>query len=666
MLEIEQRALACVMLFHARLQPFELSRQIQDVAASTGDRSLLRSGTTRTDAGSRYAIAYQLTIEAILLEEELDSRMAKDAYFRQVVYDALYFPAEIWQRGLRNFELNADTLRSHLAARMNPDIPCFRSQQQNDTNDGAEPKFDRSISEPQSFDRILGGHDLIFLLARVEELVGYLALPRRLKSSLKLGGFDVDVVNLISDAPLAIKVGESIQFSCDYFGRPYARLTQAQQDKFSRMGPQLMELDRKIRSITVTSGSQLGLDAFADRYRILPGSPAWQVIAPSLQRFTNSGADRMPDDASKDALAIVGFGEGLLERSHVLALAFSCARRLVSLTGANHDSCFSALSRLAKVSGREIGTMETNLRAVCVKLDVEIPGYSEDPLKTLPDCLMAETVASLDRSTINDKRSELWFRVLTVVRTNAFPAPNLWRPDFADLICAAAMASPVSLLQSVLAEMSIAEWTTVLRLALEGLPLDDPSYVPSWMEVVALEYLGLGRASVEIELPLPPKEVISISSSDDTVDRNDLIARLKKRPQGIVPDHLVIVIAKPGSRALRWLVGNRIVGLVTTVDDAPATFSALERLHFLAGSDKPRITPLVLSEVGNDAAVQATSISAFADAPVRQLFWDPAESSSLASEELVVFGTEEIDQLTPSLGERTLQHVDATGASDQP
>lgn len=645
-LELERRALTYVMLFRARFHPFELSRQIQDFAAGLGERGLLDRGTIRTDAGSLYAIAYQLAVEAILQQEELASRIAQDAYFGQLVYDALYFPAEAWQRGDDRLDLDRESLRGHLAGRMNRDSLDFRDLRRVDESAAQGPDAASLEPVPHTIDQLLSGSDLGFLFARVEELVGYLADPSNLQAQLNWLGTDAEVARLVPADPLLVRDKAEIRFSYDAFGRPLEGLNKTQSDKLSWMGPRLRELDSRLREVTVRFGVAIGLASLADEYRILETSPAWQTVGTTLDRFARSGFEDIGDESAKEALAVIHYGERLQARSHALILAFACARRLMHLSGGDLASSLSALSRLGRLAGRDTDGVKSFLQAASRALEAEVPTFAGTFLEGLPDWLL-EDAGTPERPTdlvdLEVARASLWTMVLSRFQAATPPETPLWQPGRAELLCLAAKASPVCLLQSDLAEMSIAEWTTVLRLAQEGKPVRHPLHVPSWMGIVALEFLGLRRAGLTVGRPVSEHALAGSEESDEAAICHDLTRLFDARAQGKAPKHLALVIAQSHSEAIRWRVGERIAALVMTAEDVPGTVEACVKLVRRANAPKLKAKRTILSEIPG-MAVQARRIRAFGGAPIRRLSWGTDETSE-SSDEPVVFGTPRIDDL---------------------
>ena len=106
---------------------------------------------------------------------------------------------------------------------------------------------------------------------------------------------------------------------------------------------------------------------------------------------------------------------------------------------------------------------------------------------------------------------------------------------------------------------------------------------------------------------------------------------------------MVLVIARPASKAMQWRVGQRIVAFVTTPENAPGIIAAAAELDDRADAESRKPRRLILSEA-LDAASQVSSIHAFETALTRRLSW-ASEEIPVTSEEHVVFGTLEIDGL---------------------
>jgi hypothetical protein len=354
-----------LILYRARMHAFDTSAQLQRLALtsmlSTNDRPKLLSDTEYL-----HPIIYQVAVQTILYRPDVQ-KMAQDSYLRQVIHDALYYPAECWDRNMRSFSLTPEALRNHLVTRMHLADSLENTSEHNDEPPQTEPaqaspqQTPAEVAALRKVQRLLSDEDFDFIFKRVEEMVGFLANPRetfpsRLKEVRAVTPYRFEraegtaaeaiprlpirqeeqakvltaIVDLIPASQLLKSQGaEKWEFAFDAFGRPLEDLDEAQRRDLLDAVEDLPNTDSELNEITTALGDPLDLAAFAERSQIFDRTQSWTLVQPRLERLRQVAHwQRIDGDDGKNALAAIVYFRSFQAHFVGIGLALGCAQAI--------------------------------------------------------------------------------------------------------------------------------------------------------------------------------------------------------------------------------------------------------------------------------------------------------------------------------------------------
>lgn len=114
-LQADAEALRYVLICRSRMLLFELSRDLRSfipVKTQTGEekRANPEFNAPRDNRGHKLHVAVQLAIELILADQFVASRIMRDPIFAQTIYDALYYPVNLWYADQRRVDCSRPSL----------------------------------------------------------------------------------------------------------------------------------------------------------------------------------------------------------------------------------------------------------------------------------------------------------------------------------------------------------------------------------------------------------------------------------------------------------------------------------------------------------------------------------------------------------------------------
>jgi hypothetical protein len=99
--EADAEALRYVLICRSRMLLFELSRDLRSfipLKTASGEEKRVNPefNNPRTELGHQLHLTVQLAIELILTDKFVAGRISRDPIFAQTIYDALYYPVNLW------------------------------------------------------------------------------------------------------------------------------------------------------------------------------------------------------------------------------------------------------------------------------------------------------------------------------------------------------------------------------------------------------------------------------------------------------------------------------------------------------------------------------------------------------------------------------------------
>jgi hypothetical protein len=108
-LQAKAEALSYILVCRSRMLLFELSRDLRSFSG-TEKRFNLDFAEPLENRGHQLHLAVQLAIEIVLTNEFVADRISRDPQFAQTIYDALYYPVNLWYADRREVDYSRDGL----------------------------------------------------------------------------------------------------------------------------------------------------------------------------------------------------------------------------------------------------------------------------------------------------------------------------------------------------------------------------------------------------------------------------------------------------------------------------------------------------------------------------------------------------------------------------
>ncbi|RSL18002.1 hypothetical protein EDE15_3556 [Edaphobacter aggregans] len=114
-LEADAEAFRYIVICRSRMLLFEMSRDLAGFSRPDG-RLKLAFKAPRENLGHQFHLAVQLAIELVLTNEFVANRISRDANFAQTIYDALYYPVNLWYTDERRVDCSQIALIDGISA----------------------------------------------------------------------------------------------------------------------------------------------------------------------------------------------------------------------------------------------------------------------------------------------------------------------------------------------------------------------------------------------------------------------------------------------------------------------------------------------------------------------------------------------------------------------
>jgi hypothetical protein len=601
-----------LLLHRANLHPFDLKQELAKIRDKQG--WLVIPEDIDSDPGLRFNIMIQLAIELLLMKKELDNWLKQYPALGQAAYDALYYPTRSWARGDKVLDLSEPAFRKYLAERMG------KHHQE------VEPGRDEANLAPLNEDNIS------FLYQQVLELVSLLTEPDTLYKRLdqtrpqdswsywnqilsSIPGYDPAKSALQTDLLLLVKKSDyEYQWRYDMSGRLLERPQPPSQFPAALKKDIDFILEFNV-FINELSEGKFGLETLSGDISLLATSPNWPSLSLALDRLQQfRQTDKPYEKWDIDQLQVQEYLNMLLPRSPIIggALALGAAIGAAAGIQSSPERILKGLKSLAAV---------LNFKAI-----------TTDPVNKIENALTTidhELLAAKANLTLNRDNLSKWktnVRRLIKEKTKGFSVNGQFKQtwetawldrfsDFPDLpqvpfpaikedvVCHAREIRPAHLLKLDLNQMTLADWSELLLLALGGKPPDSLDYAPMWMALPALAQLGF-----KANIPALAQLLYSSDSDfratyqertdfDKDVERiNSWLSQVKTTQSEPSPQAAGLFVARSEPSLIKsWKPSLRYGGLMVEaarLDDFAATLDKFFQFVFQDGQ-----TWLVFNEV---------------------------------------------------------------------
>lgn len=483
-----------VLLFRSRMHLIDLKRQLRALMDERSSLSL-RPGVVRSGRMFRLETAYQIAVEWVLDQGILRVRTARDTWFLQLLYDALYYPAERWLEGLSELDLQPEVFYAYLYSRLD-----------------TEP-FGGDVS---SMREILSENDLQLLHDEMSRLVGYLRAPRTLVQEISAGGdgrqvgFPPAVLDALdSDEGILDPVeGHDHLFAWrfDPFGR---RLIG--EDISSQTGV-VAEFVRQVAEfLRQTGGPVVDPRWMAEQALVLPSTPSWMGFQLALARL-EAMADVSYPERGEHETVVRRYGDMLRDNLPCVGVAVvlgALAGRTVAGVSAA-DSVRPGLEELGELLAKPRPSEPTALllrrlvdeSSAILGLSLESAAICEAATPAALTEAVAGALAVIGARGVptgpeTTLASAWWTRWIDRFGCWLEEGRTRFEPGAVDLLYGERSGFSALFHWEDLGSPGLVGWSNGVVSALSG------GALPSWGAVVGLEMLGLQVASVDALARLP-------------------------------------------------------------------------------------------------------------------------------------------------------------------
>ena len=590
-----------VLLHRSRMHPFDLQRQLGRLRGADGYAAVI-AGAVRTDLVYRFDVLIQVAVEWLLDQKETRTRLGQDQDFNQVVYDTLYYPSRVWEKGLPELDVSEDAFFAYLAERMSANLDEVS------TSKWSRHQDDCPLSEP----------DKNFLYLRLQQLVRFLLDPSSLASDINENSpkrFHTDVIGSIpvdkDSRLLKVKEPDIYTWQFDVFGRPVDPPGVVK--VLADFSPDEVFINGVQNALAQAVGAKTDLHRMASQFNVLSATPAWTPVRSAMNRLRNLTQRKEPyAEMASDARAVWEYAQMLRASGTALAAALIVARVLGGVTpyipaaaqassNPDEDKILEGLSHLTFQLGlATLPPQQTRERLLRIVADLEkiSPGINFDEnLFDLAEVSVDQwstalkaTLASPGALNANSgmaqnlaaKVEQAWhdrFRQFFRDGTTSF------EPTAEDLVCAAANVGVSSVMPFDLNQMTISSWSFILTTTL-GDPRPGEQKFPAIVGFVALVQLGFVKEVIDyINAPANLLAQAQAQSQSQIVfELQSSYAELAtwirsmeaRRPPEPAKPAVVVITDYTSQITTAWTPSSKYAGIVTSSYDLPKLRQALQ------------------------------------------------------------------------------------------
>ena len=590
-----------VLLHRSRMHPFDLQRQLGRLRGADGYAAVI-AGAVRTDLVYRFDILIQVAVEWLLDQKETRTRLSQDQDFNQVVYDTLYYPSRVWEKGLPELDVSEDAFFAYLAERMSANLDEVS------TSKWSRHQDDCPLSDP----------DKNFLYLRLQQLVRFLLDPSSLAADIGENNprrFHTDVIGTIpvdkNSRLLKIKEPDIYTWQFDVFGRPVDPPGVVK--VLADFPPDEAFINGVQNALAQTVGSKTDLDRMASQFNVLSATPAWTAVRSAMNRLRNLTQRKEPyAEMASDARAVWEYSQMLRASGTALAAALIIGRVLGGVSpfvpaaaqassNPDEDKILEGLSRLTfKLGLATLPPQQTRERLLRIVLDLEkiSPGINFDEslfdlTKVSADEWSTALKAALNSpgvlaanstmaQTLADKVDLAWhdrFRQFFRDGTTSF------EPTGEDVVCAAANVGASSALAFDLNQMNIGSWTYILTSSLAD-PSSAGQKFPAIFGFVALVQLGFVKevtdyinapVNLQAQSQAQPQSQMLFGLQSSYAELETWIRSLEaRRPPEPAKPAVVVITDYSSQITTAWTPSSKYAAIVTYPNELPKLRQALQ------------------------------------------------------------------------------------------
>ena len=625
--KVEIEKISYVLLHRARMHPIDLRRQLDSLTARTS----FSMADSFPSPRSRFEILIQVTIEWLLDGDDVQASLSGTPYYRQVVYDALYYVSRLWEDagadqprvpGFKDFGIESDKkpglelTKESFAAYIESRTKLEDRIESPKATIGANPK-------PPTIDqRLISGKDFEFLFRKVGELLDFLCKPENLISEIGRSPRqnkppEIILNELPKDASLRLliqnpDVKTKYRWLYDVSGR----------------GLQTREVDEIIKDVEVQDAisdireivaalTKLGVSD--DLYtmaeaKVIPRPTEWKMIVqPALDRLDRLRAEgNIYSNMDADRDAVVESDHTLKEfepnlKAALISAAIFTPEVATSVTGSS-VRFYTALMWVCRILQLS-ATAEVDLLRLS-RLLMTVPGpFSHTVVVPAPETgpgnqLVIEAYEDelsrvvefvedwVKRSPTTPAQTEAitktaWDTVKDRFNKHFRERTAWFDPEYGDVFTAIKQAGPGHELAADLSTITSRVWT---KLLIRSLTEDK---VPAWLRVAAAIELGMLELAANLATMIADDKP-RLSVWVDDARRNESTQTSRRS--------ILVLAAEPSSITENWKPSTRHAALVLTVTEFIQLGVPLKKYNIAWPGDYP-IDSVAIELTGDSKAL---------------------------------------------------------------
>lgn len=585
----------------------------------------------------------QVAIEWLLDGDDVQARISGNPYYRQVVYDALYYVSRLWEDagadepripGFKEFGTGPEDQKPGLAldkekfsayiesrsALEDPQPPKEAAIAELPGGPGKEPPaLDPSAaadaSAPPAEDAAsngkpagdhprISGKDFEFLFGKVEELLSFLCKPQELISE-------------IERSPRQIKPPDFILLEIPKTAALRLLIRKPDKSKKKKEKPQYRWLydmsgrslqPREVGNIIEEVGDQIAyiretmaglnqvgvaedLKTMAEA-AIIPRPSEWkEKVLPALERLDRLSADgNAYGNMDADSDAVLEFATALDEykpnlKAALVSAAFFAPEVSVSLLSpeARFSAALTQISQLLQLKA----TTDEDLRKLTALLNSLPggPGFAyEDPF----DQVLTLSAELLGRPPVSKEESDRitesgWNYVKDRFSKRFHDGTDKFDARYEDVFTSLKKTGAGHEVALDFSTITVSAWTNLLLRAL----IEDR--IPAWLRVAA---------AVELDMPRMAERLLASIHEDRARPEQWVFEALRKLTVQPIRRNILVLAVDQGSITQAWTRSTRHAALVTTVTDCARLVEELSKHQMSAPADYP--IDLVAVELAGD------------------------------------------------------------------
>lgn len=508
------------LLFKSKMHMIDLHRELALLRSQSGLVTLPR-GRVRSQPPYRLAVLAQIIVEIVIDRSEIADRIEQAPAFLRLVYDAVYYPARMWETslGLDLEKEGREAFKQYLLGRTG-----WESQRENEGDPFNLEEFEMLFDCAGRAARLLS--DWRSFRTAIEDF-------KSKESSSHMESFTQEMLNQLEEqmpGPPLRRLGKGLTFRWRY--DPLGPATVSQKAASSipptvaieRIADAdfIMDLEDFLADLSGVSPTdptpvaRIDLTTLSSQLRILSTSPAWPEVAQAIGRLRQAYNEKQPHSGVAQDVALVHEFATMLKRGRngdLLALALVWGARVGRASKLTRPGERLLLGlRVIAAAHRFAEKGETEVLAILEQLRFQVPEGIQLPPEPPPGftavkseggwsswakwikARISEAEESLQHAfteeILNGWSTVAWDAWQSRLRSFFGKRPLTASPDLRELFCAAAGIGPSQLLNFKLEEMTLAAWSKALLTA-----LSKDLKTPEWLAQFALSALGFRKST---------------------------------------------------------------------------------------------------------------------------------------------------------------------------